>query len=362
MIKTPDLKFNVPMESTKKIDFWKNLSIKPTEKKSFELQPSTSRIHSKENLRLDPKHLYRPVNSYFRQSGSETHRNALFEWKDETIIEKHSEAKETKLSGMSIFKDELSSSYREKKDDLRHRERDIIKDEQDLKKKCTAFEEERNKWCSHISLKLKEIKIKENLLEAEKKSYEDQIAKSKQIEEAFFKLQAEIKSRSLRLEEAEINFSKREDILQTNEERLAMKMEDIACYEYKVMSYEKDLMYKELELEKIAELIEEKKKDIDKTADMFEKINAKLQLDCEYVDIHTEINKSKQESLKQQALRLKMCEKRLKNHLAYTQTIEINKYFESSNFSSEEIYEQSGYLKEDSEEFKITEFDVRTPE
>ncbi|OMJ87294.1 hypothetical protein SteCoe_10978 [Stentor coeruleus] len=342
------------MEPTQKTESWKNLSIRPPEILKSEMLPLTSRLQSKENIRIEANYC-RPASTTFKQSNNETYRNLSSNTRDDGLFDQKLELIESKLNEINALKTKLQSSYQLKKETLRRKEREFQKAEQDFKKKVFSFDEERNKWCTHISLKLKEIKNKENELENERKGYIDQIDKAKKIEEVFFRLQDDIKQRNMRMDEFEANYDKREQILLENEEKLTMKIEDIAGYERRIIDFEQKLIEKERNLEDIAEIIERKQEDIMKTANMFEKINDQLKSEDKYVKMQNEVNEKNHERLKKEETRLKIWEKHLLN---------IQKEIETRENSLKNTKEQrkNSFLTESSDECNFQEFSVRTSE
>ena len=168
MLRNNDLKSNVLMEITQKTNSWKNLRINhpnPKIQSIFEINSSTSRNNSKENIRIDTKSVCRPFTSQFSNSGSQTHRNQSTNSRENLTIEKQLETIENNLSDINKLKNQLNHSYREKREELSRREKELLDNEQEFNKKYSAFEEERDKCCIHISLKLNEIKKKEVELE-----------------------------------------------------------------------------------------------------------------------------------------------------------------------------------------------------
>ena len=208
-------------------------------------------------------------------------------------------------------------------------------------------------------MKLKEIRTKELEIENEKALL---LEKSRKAEEGFFMMQ-EIKARNLRLEEAEKNFLKREEILQGNEERLAMKMEDIAGYEFKLFDFQKNLENKQEKVYQIAKEIEEKKDDIEKTAKLFEQINNQLQKQLKFNSMQAEVNQNTQEFLKNEENRLKNLEKSVKQRQKFEnhKIKEFSKIYDN-NFSKETKFGFSDSFEEDSSEDNLSRIDVRTPE
>ena len=369
MFKKLDSKSNVLTESTRKLDFWKNLSIKPNSHSPVDFHPNISQVHSKENIPPEVKKHSSPYNSYLPQRGSETHRAQSSNSREDLALDKHLETIEFKLSEINKLKTQLQNSYRDKKDELRLRERELISNEQEFKKKYIAFEEERSKWCNYISMKLKDVKNKEAEVDVEKRNCSEQMERSKKIEEAFYKLQGELKEKGRRLMETEDILEKREENLDCNEERLNMKMEDIACYEFRIVEYEAVLMERDEELERTSRIIQEKKEDIDKTTEMFEKIHEQLQLESKRATIQAGINNSRQIFLKKDEAKLRIFERNLmclKADLELREKqIEEKVYHGNSatNYTLKEIYDSDSIIfSESSEDFESPEYNVRTPE
>ena len=368
MLRSNDLKSNVLTETTTKAESWKKLNIKNSHTAHIDPHPNTTRVSSKENIRIDTKIPYRAINPHFSSNGSETHRNQSSNYRDDPFIEKQLEKIEHKLSDINILKNQLNSSYRDKREELRRREKELILNELEFKKKYSAFEEERNKWCMHISLKINETKNKEVEMELFKIQQNEQLEKSKRIEEAYCKMQSEFAMKNLKLEEAELKNSKREENLWRNEERLAMKIEDIAAHEYNILSYEKILMKKAAELECVNKKIEEKNNDINKTAEMFEKINDQLKLESKRVNIQTELNNSERERLKAEEQRLKQLSKKLekfKDEFDYREKCLNKKRYNANNFTNYLIKDHELCNKPSNninDYYNTSDYDVRTPE
>ena len=168
MHKNVDSKSNVLTEVTRKTDFWRKLSLKPNDHSPVDTHPYTSRVLSKENIRPEVKQVPRP-SSFLSQKGSETHRAQSSNSREDLVLDKQLETIEHKINEINTLKTQLHNSYREKKDELMLRERELIDNEQEFKRKFIAFEEERNKWCNYISAKLNDLKNKEAEVEVEKK-------------------------------------------------------------------------------------------------------------------------------------------------------------------------------------------------
>ena len=262
MLKTPYDIPNAQIEETVQKDLWKHLSIKSPDIPRPERYPLSSR-QSKENIRCNTSMKFSSNKLNLgpdRSSCSETRQD---------------------LDSSEISK--LRTYLHCKSEKLKQKERQLMKIENNLNEKILIFEEEKSKWCVHISLKLKHIERKEEGFELEKENLnvreEELNEKAEQLtetEEKVKKMLKDVKKRMGKVEVNEKKLLKREKKIGEKEERLEMKLEDLAGYERKVMGFEESLKNREEDLEKIAQIIEEKKKDIEKAADMFELINDQL--------------------------------------------------------------------------------------
>lgn len=346
MLKKLDLNSNVPSEATKKPELWKNLSIHPNDSSFLNIHPYTSRVNSKENLLPHQKFQSKPI---FQAKGSETYRTHSSNYREEKIIDKQLETIESKLAEINILKIQLQTSYREKKEDLRRREKELIKNEQEFKKQYLAFEEERDKWCSHISFKLKEIQYKEKAMEFDRSTSAGIAEKSAKAEEMWSKRQKDLQVKSEKLIEAQANYVKREEILSKNEERLNMVLEDLAGYEQRIVDYEKMLMRKGEEMGKAALKIEAKRGDIEKTAEMFEKIHEQLQTESKRL-------MSKEQFLIKEEARLRSLN-RLKSDISLSKKSQV-----FQNYTLEEVLIYQSPETNSSSECLHSPYNVRTPE
>lgn len=283
MLKTPYDLPNVQIEETVQKDLWKHLSIKSPDIPRPERYPLSSR-QSKENIRCNTSMKFSSNKLNLgpdRSSCSETRQD---------------------LDSSEISK--LKTYLQCKSEKLKQKERQIMKIENDLNNKILIFEEEKSKWCVHISLKLKHIERKEEEFELEKENLnvkEEEINEKseelKESEEKLKKMLKSVKKRMGNLVENEKNLMKREKKIVEKEERLEMKLEDLAGYERKVLSFEETLKNREEDLEKIAGLIEEKKRDIEKAADMFEVINEQLKEEQLYLKSQRSLQISQEKML-----------------------------------------------------------------
>jgi hypothetical protein len=259
MLKTRIEKPNVEVEETIQKDLWRHLSLKSPDIPKPDRYPLSSRLN-KENMRVDSS------SKFFSSKSPAESRDVRSSLKHET------DSYETL---------KVKSQLHMKIEQVKAKERQLMKLEHELNQKIINFEEEKEKWCVHISLKLKDIENKEEQLEVQREKIFFDMEKIRIKEKCLKRTAEEIKKNKAFLDE----FEKREEKLRQNEEIFEMKVEDLAGYERKIVLFEEGLRNKEEELEKVAEIIENRKNDIAKTAEMFEKIHEHLKLEEHFIQL-----------------------------------------------------------------------------
>ena len=334
MFKSHHEKPNVETEETIQKDLWRHLSLKSPDIPKPERYPLSSRVN-KENIRCDASL------KYFSSISPAGTRSSC------TSIKQDSD-----FSEVNKLKSQLKLKY----DQVKAKERQLMKLEFDLNQKILCFEEEKEKWCVHISFKLKDIESREEEVEREKERVEIELEKVRIKWDRVKSAMIEVKKWKRIAQDIDL----RQEALKQNEEIFEMKVEDLAGYERKVLEYESSLKIKEDDLEKIAEIIETRKKDIEKTAEMFEKIHKQLKIEENYIETQKNLQKSKELASLQEKSLLKLLEK----------TYTTNKNSKSTqDHSIASLYPQpseisrcsSPSLSSDCSEELMT-FNIRTPE
>lgn len=295
MLKAPYDLPNVQIEETIQKDLWKHLSLKSPDIPRPDRYPLSSR-QSKENIRCNTSLKFfsnKAPLGQDRSSCSETRQDP-----DYSEITK------------------LKSYLNSKSDQLKQKERQLIKLEHELNSKILNFEEEKSKWCVQISLKLKHIERKQEEFDLEKENLNikeeelnEKLKNIKENETKAKKMMKDAKKTMEKIQKSEKKLMIRERKILEQEERLEMKLEDLAGYERKIVSFEESLKNREEDLENIAGLIEEKKRDIEKTADLFEAINNQLKLEQTYLNSQRTLQVSQEKILAQEKSELRVLEK-----------------------------------------------------